>query len=69
MEVEYTAIGESTYKQKDNEVKTYGNFEYVLTGIAVNSGVRLQIQLNEGKVSNCNIWRIPSCKKCQAINS
>ena len=35
MEVEYTAIGESTYKQKDNEVKTYGNFEYVLTGIAV----------------------------------
>ena len=39
MEVEYTAIGESTYKQKDNEVKTYGNFEYVLTGIAVNSGV------------------------------
>ena len=40
MEVEYTAIGESTYKQKDNEVKTYGNFEYVLTGIAVNSGVR-----------------------------
>lgn len=34
-----------------------------------NIGVRLQIQLNEGKVSNCNIWRIPSCKKCQAINS
>lgn len=28
---EYTAIGESTYKQKDYEVKSNGTFEYVLT--------------------------------------
>ena len=33
-----------------------------------NSGVRLQIQLNERKVSICNRWMAPSCIKCQVTN-